>query len=411
MARARRLPPTFTSSTSERPLPFAAWPRGGRPAARRPPPRRCGACRRTRAPGFARPTTSRSAGVPRRSPAPPRRPPQPSSPPSSRRRRRRRRHPRLRPRPRRPRQRLALGALALALALGGLALFALGLEVGIGHAVLGGDHGLVGIDVGGDAGRERDVAHVQRVPDLEARDVDGEAGRDVVRLGGDEQRREDLVDHAVLPGDGLGLALEGDGHLDVDGLVQVDPDEVDVQDVAAHGVALHLLDQRRVVLPSMSRWITALRPCSVTRAARSSRQSTVRLIGSAPRPYTTPGTLPVARRRRTERVPSGARGLAWRVISAIGRLLPLRSRRSAGSVVDRTRLPAQAPRPPNPTPKRELVDIFGVGTPKDIDGLRGFSGCHTEVAPGLRGRKQPGTGAGGGTARRGRDPPARGSDG
>ena len=55
---------------------------------------------------------------------------------------------------------------------------------------------------------------------------------------------EDLVDHAALAGDGLGLALEVDGDLDVDGLVEVDADEVDVQHVAAHGVALHVLHER-----------------------------------------------------------------------------------------------------------------------------------------------------------------------
>ena len=79
--------------------------------------------------------------------------------------------------------------------------------------------------------------------DLEVGDVDGEARRDVGRLGRDEQRLQDLVDHAALAGDRLGLALEVDGDLDVDGLVEVDADEVDVEHVAAHGVALHVLHQ------------------------------------------------------------------------------------------------------------------------------------------------------------------------
>ena len=60
--------------------------------------------------------------------------------------------------------------------------------------------------------------------------VDGEAG-------------EDLVDHAALAAHGLGLALEVDRHVDVDGLVEVDADEVDVEHVAPHGVPLDLLDQ------------------------------------------------------------------------------------------------------------------------------------------------------------------------
>ena len=86
---------------------------------------------------------------------------------------------------------------------------------------------------------------MQRAADLEAGDVDGEPGRDVVRLGGDEQRGHRLVDDAVLAGDQLGLALEGDGHLDVDGLVQVDPEEVHVEDVAPHRVPLHVLEEGR----------------------------------------------------------------------------------------------------------------------------------------------------------------------
>src|SRR3546814_7291312 len=79
---------------------------------------------------------------------------------------------------------------------------------------------------------------------LERRDVDHELRGDVGGLGGDEQGGEHLVDDAVLTGDQLGLALDDDGHLDVDGLVEVDADEVDVQDVAAHLVALHVLDER-----------------------------------------------------------------------------------------------------------------------------------------------------------------------
>ena len=58
------------------------------------------------------------------------------------------------------------------------------------------------------------------------------------------ERLQHLVDHAALAGHQLGLALEVDGDLDVDRLVQVDPDEVDVEHVAAHGVALHVLHQR-----------------------------------------------------------------------------------------------------------------------------------------------------------------------
>ena len=74
-----------------------------------------------------------------------------------------------RPRPRRPRPRL--------FALGGLLA-----EVGLlGHR--GGDDGVLGVEVGGDAGGQLQVADADGVADLEGGDVDGDLVGDVGRLG------------------------------------------------------------------------------------------------------------------------------------------------------------------------------------------------------------------------------------
>ena len=54
---------------------------------------------------------------------------------------------------------------------------------------------------------------------------------------------QDLVDDALLAEDQRGLALEHDRHVDRDHDVDVDGEEVDVQHVAAHRVALHVLHE------------------------------------------------------------------------------------------------------------------------------------------------------------------------
>ena len=162
--------------------------------AARPPRRpRCGACPRTPHRGWPSPTTSRSAGVPRRSFCSPFL--RPNTPPTygreastpmqlvrlavsprprrcRRRRHRPRRRRRLRPRPPRPRRLLALDGL-----------FALGGRFDLDDLEAGGDDGLLGVDRRGDALGQRDVADVLGATDLEVGDVDGEAGRDVARLG------------------------------------------------------------------------------------------------------------------------------------------------------------------------------------------------------------------------------------
>ena len=62
------------------------------------------------------------------------------------------------------------------------------------------------------------------------------------------QGLERMVDDAAPVLDLLGLADEHDRHVDGHEGVGVDPQEVDVQDVAAHRVALQVLDDGEVLL-------------------------------------------------------------------------------------------------------------------------------------------------------------------
>ena len=68
----------------------------------------------------------------------------------------------------------------------------------------------------------------------------------MARRGDDLDRVDGRVDEPALLLDVLGLAHEPQRHGDGDLLVEVDLDEVDVGDVAAHRVALQVLDDRRV---------------------------------------------------------------------------------------------------------------------------------------------------------------------
>ena len=181
----------------------------------------------------------------------------------------------------------------------------------------------------GDALGQHDVADVLGAADLEVGDVDGEAGGDVARLGVDGEAGEDLVDHAALAADGLGLALEVDRHVDVDGLVEVDADEVDVEHVAAHRVALHVLHQRGRALAvhlEVDDGVEAL-------LGDEGGAQLAPLHGEGDRV----GAHAVDDARDLAFVAEAAggagalrgRGVAVRMISAIGELLRLRSRRSA----------------------------------------------------------------------------------
>ena len=59
---------------------------------------------------------------------------------------------------------------------------------------------------------------------------------------------------------------------------------------------------------------TVLAPAGPLSARRNSRRSTVTLIGSMPRPYSTPGMWPSARRRRAVGDPEPVRGVAVSVV-------------------------------------------------------------------------------------------------
>ena len=139
---------------------------------------------------------------------------------------------------------------ALGLRLGGLAVLAdePGLRLDV---VLDGlerrrgdrrDDGL-GIVEEGDALGRGEGLDGQRVVDLHVRDVDLDDVRDVARQRLDGDLAALLGEHAALgrrPGPRRRRELDGDGRLDGD--LHVDPQQVRVHDVAAHGVALELLD-------------------------------------------------------------------------------------------------------------------------------------------------------------------------
>ncbi len=158
------------------PSPGGADPcRAGARARRRRRHRRCGACRRTRRPGLPRPTTSRSAGVPRGrrlgGPPPREEPPQRAS-----------------PRRRAGRSRLALGAGGALggrarLALGGRALLALGHLDHLDPRRLADRDRDLGVDVDRHRIGQREVRHAERRTDRQARDVELDRVRDVGREG------------------------------------------------------------------------------------------------------------------------------------------------------------------------------------------------------------------------------------
>ena len=83
--------------------------------------------------------------------------------------------------------------------------------------------------------------------DVEALDGDGDAVRDVGRLGLDQDGRALQHDQRVADG----LALEVDGDVDLDLLAAPDDDQVDVLDEALDRVALDLLRQREVALAAL----------------------------------------------------------------------------------------------------------------------------------------------------------------
>jgi hypothetical protein len=84
---------------------------------------------------------------------------------------------------------------------------------------------------------------VDHVADVERRDVDRELDRDVARLGAHGQAAQHDADLAAVDR-ARGLAGELQRHLGADFLVRVDREQVDVGDVVAQRIDLHVLDQR-----------------------------------------------------------------------------------------------------------------------------------------------------------------------
>ena len=89
-----------------------------------------------------------------------------------------------------------------------------------------------------------ELGEAELVADLERRDVVLDPGRDVLRLGLDRQREDELLDDAAVAHAG-GLAGEVEADLRRHGHVGAHPHEVDVDEVAAGRVALHLPGQRQ----------------------------------------------------------------------------------------------------------------------------------------------------------------------
>ena len=90
---------------------------------------------------------------------------------------------------------------------------------------MGVDHGLLGVHVGGDAGRKGDFSDPDCITDVEVRDVDRDLVGNVGRLGVDGQAEEEMVDSAVLAFDLLGLADDYDADIDADLDIGAYPEE------------------------------------------------------------------------------------------------------------------------------------------------------------------------------------------
>ena len=86
------------------------------------------------------------------------------------------------------------------------------------------------------------IASLIARPEMSTRDL----VRDRAGLGPDRQLEQHVFDDAVVARDLFGLAVEHDRHVDLDGDVAADPQEVDVQHAAADRVALQVLDDRQL---------------------------------------------------------------------------------------------------------------------------------------------------------------------
>ena len=123
-----------------------------------------------------------------------------------------------------------------------------------------GDDGHLGIVDQLHALGHRELARPDDVTDLHLADVVGEGARHVAGRGAHRDRVDSRVDQAALGQHGLGLALEVEGHGDLDDLVEAHDHEVEVGDVALHGSRWRDLTIVGCVVPSTSRWMSALSP-------------------------------------------------------------------------------------------------------------------------------------------------------
>ena len=132
-----------------------------------------------------------------------------------------------------------------------LATLALGLRFGVLGREAGGqtEHQLHAVvDVGDNAGGKRDLAHGDRIADVEIGHVDIDMAGDLGGLGLHRERLERLIDDASAALDLLGFTDQHEGHFDGDRSVGVNAQEVDVQDVATDGMTLQILDDGEIRL-------------------------------------------------------------------------------------------------------------------------------------------------------------------
>jgi hypothetical protein len=94
-----------------------------------------------------------------------------------------------------------------------------------------------------DVRRELEVPDVDRVVDVELRDIDTDAGRDGIDAAEDLEIGLGDLQLAALAGPG-GDPDAVDGHLDLDLVLHVHADEVDVLDRLAEDVPLHRAEER-----------------------------------------------------------------------------------------------------------------------------------------------------------------------
>src|SRR6266511_5709799 len=92
-----------------------------------------------------------------------------------------------------------------------------------------------------------EVAHFQRLVDPERRDVGVDGGGDVLREALEVEVPQVVLDHAALL-DSVGIATQMHWHLHADPLVALDPEEVNVDELAPDVIPLNLARHRQEVV-------------------------------------------------------------------------------------------------------------------------------------------------------------------